>query len=147
MLEKGTLQIRNYLFYGRDQRNNIMTLPVSLEWWVVMSGWQWVDNIVYVVVQFYPWCKFHFPLFCDMVIMYMYDNEFIKNKGKKLHQGKNWTTTYTVGLQILLLLILPLNILSACRCLLFPLLQETSACRQLNIMGLTFFTRILWSGI
>ena len=84
MLEKGTLQIRNYLFYGRDQRNNLMTLPVSLEWWVVMSGWQWVDNIVYVVVQFYPRCKFHFPLFCDMVIMYMYDNEFIKNKGKKI---------------------------------------------------------------
>ena len=79
MLEKGTLQIRNYLFYGRDQRNNLMTLPVSLEWWVVMSGWQCVDNIVYVVVQFYPWCKFHFPLFCGMVIMYMYDIEFIKN--------------------------------------------------------------------
>ena len=29
--------------------------------------------ITYVVVQFYPWFKFYFPLFCGMV---MYDNEF-----------------------------------------------------------------------
>ena len=28
---------------------------------------------VYVVVQFYPWFKFYFPLFLGMV---MYDNEF-----------------------------------------------------------------------
>ena len=34
---------------------------------------------VYVVVQFYPWFKFYFLLFSDMV---MYDNEFetIENK-------------------------------------------------------------------
>ena len=29
--------------------------------------------IIYVVVQFYPWFKFYFPLFLGMV---MYDNEF-----------------------------------------------------------------------
>ena len=34
----------------------------------------------YVVVQFYPWFKFYFPLFWDMVI---YDNEF-KTKGNKI---------------------------------------------------------------
>ena len=34
---------------------------------------------IYVVVQFYPWFKFYFLLFLDMV---MYDNEFetIENK-------------------------------------------------------------------
>ena len=32
---------------------------------------------IYVVVQFYPWFKFYFPLFCGMV---MYDNEFKTNK-------------------------------------------------------------------
>ena len=34
---------------------------------------------VYVVVQFYPWFKFYFPLFLGMV---MYDNEFetLENK-------------------------------------------------------------------
>ena len=30
-------------------------------------------GFVYVVVQFYPWFKFYFPLFWGMV---MYDNEF-----------------------------------------------------------------------
>ena len=35
---------------------------------------------VYVEVQFYPWFKFHFPLFLGMV---MYDNEF-KTKGNKI---------------------------------------------------------------
>ena len=33
-----------------------------------------------VVVQFYPWFKFYFPLFLGMV---MYDNEF-KTKGNKI---------------------------------------------------------------
>ena len=35
---------------------------------------------VYVVVQFYPWFKFYFPLFLGMV---MYDNEF-ETKEKKI---------------------------------------------------------------
>ena len=34
---------------------------------------------VYVVVQFYPWFKFYFPLFWGMV---MYNNEF-KTMGNK----------------------------------------------------------------
>ena len=37
-------------------------------------------NSVYVVVQFYPWFKFYFPLFLGMV---MYDNEF-ETKGNKI---------------------------------------------------------------
>ena len=36
--------------------------------------------VVYVVVQFYPWFKFYFPLFLGMV---MYDNEF-KTKENKI---------------------------------------------------------------
>jgi len=36
--------------------------------------------VVYVVVQFYPWFKFYFPLFLGMVI---YDNEF-KTKENKI---------------------------------------------------------------
>ena len=39
-----------------------------------------VTLYVYVVVQFYPWFKFYFPLFWGMVI---YDNEF-KTKGNKI---------------------------------------------------------------
>ena len=35
---------------------------------------------VYVVVQFYPWFKFYFPLFWGMLT---YDNEF-KTKGNKI---------------------------------------------------------------
>ena len=37
-------------------------------------------NLEYVVVQFYPWFKFYFPLFWGMV---MSDNEF-KTKGNKI---------------------------------------------------------------
>ena len=36
-------------------------------------------NIAYVVVQFYPWFKFYFPLFLGMV---MYDNEFETKENK-----------------------------------------------------------------
>ena len=39
-----------------------------------------LGKLVYVVVQFYPWFKFYFPLFWDMV---MYDNEF-KTKENKI---------------------------------------------------------------
>ena len=38
---------------------------------------------IYVVVQFYPWFNFNFPLFLGMV---MYGNEL---KKKKLNQGQN----------------------------------------------------------
>ena len=34
---------------------------------------------VYVVVQFYPWFNFYFPLFLGMVI---YDNEFETKENK-----------------------------------------------------------------
>ena len=34
---------------------------------------------VYIVVQFYPWFKFYFPLFLGMV---MYDNEFETKENK-----------------------------------------------------------------
>ena len=37
------------------------------------------DVNMYVVVQFYPWFKFYFPLFWVMV---MYDNEFEPKKIK-----------------------------------------------------------------
>ena len=36
-------------------------------------------NNTNVVVQFYPWFKFYFPLFLDMI---MYDNEFETKKNK-----------------------------------------------------------------
>ena len=35
--------------------------------------------IVYVVVQFYPWFNFNFPLFLGMV---MYNNEFLTKENK-----------------------------------------------------------------
>ena len=37
------------------------------------------ESDVYVVVQFYPWFNFYFPLFLGIVI---YDNEF-ETKGNK----------------------------------------------------------------
>ena len=38
-----------------------------------------LTNNTNVVVQFYPWFKFYFPLFLDMV---MYDNDFETNENK-----------------------------------------------------------------
>ena len=38
--------------------------------------------VIYVVVQFYPWFKFYFPLFLGLV---MYDNDF-KTKGDKFER-------------------------------------------------------------
>ena len=38
-----------------------------------------VQPYVYVVVQFFPWFKFYFPLFLGMV---MYDNEFETKENK-----------------------------------------------------------------
>ena len=43
-----------------------------------------LGKLVYVVVQFYPWFKFYFPLFWGMV---MYDNEFKTKENKILNQG------------------------------------------------------------
>ena len=37
------------------------------------------ESDVYVVVQFYPWFNFYFPLFLGMVI---YDNEFETKENK-----------------------------------------------------------------
>ena len=37
------------------------------------------------MVQFYPWFKFYFPLFCGMV---MYDNEF-KTKENEVRIGND----------------------------------------------------------
>ena len=39
---------------------------------------------VNVVVQFYPWFKFYFPLFCSML---MYDDKFETKQNKILNQG------------------------------------------------------------
>ena len=39
----------------------------------------------YVVIQFYPWFKFHFPLF---LVMVMYDNES-KTEGNKIYTMKD----------------------------------------------------------
>ena len=44
-----------------------------------ITPWTWVATGVFVVVQFYPWFQFYFPLFWGMV---MYDNEF-KTKGNQ----------------------------------------------------------------
>ena len=38
-----------------------------------------LGKLVYVVVQFYPWFKFYFPLIWSMV---MYDNEFKTEESK-----------------------------------------------------------------
>ena len=40
---------------------------------------------MYVVVQFFPWLKFYFPLFSGMV---MYDNEFETKENKSWTQDK-----------------------------------------------------------
>ena len=50
-------------------------LPTPGKWPSVLSA-----TSVYLVVQFYPWFKFYFPLFWGMV---MYDNEF-KTKENKI---------------------------------------------------------------
>ena len=41
--------------------------------------------VAHVVVQFYPWFKFYFPLFLGMV---MYDNEFKTKENKIGTKGK-----------------------------------------------------------
>ena len=43
-------------------------------------GWQWKEKIVCVVVQFYPWFKFYFPLFKGMASMVM----SLKTKGNEI---------------------------------------------------------------
>ena len=43
----------------------------------VVGGYEPAD--AYLVVQFYPWFKFYFPLFLGMV---MYDNEFEPKENK-----------------------------------------------------------------
>ena len=43
-----------------------------------------INISIHVVVQFYPWFKFFFPLFLGIV---MYDNEF--ETKENLNQGKN----------------------------------------------------------
>ena len=46
---------------------------------------QRIFSYIYVVVQFYPWFKFYFPLFLGMV---MYDDEF-ETKGNKILKIKD----------------------------------------------------------
>ena len=65
-----------WIFSGTTQYYNILT---DLTFTLNMSNWNCKTG-VFVVVQFYPWFKFHFPLFLGMV---MYDNEF-KTKGNKI---------------------------------------------------------------
>ena len=49
---------------------------------------------VYVVVEFYPWFKFYFPLFWGMV---MYDNEFITKRNKIWTKDKIEQQHYVTG--------------------------------------------------
>ena len=49
------------LFLAQENKIHIFKPPCNLLF------------IIYVVVQFYPWFKFYFPMFWGMV---MYDNEF-----------------------------------------------------------------------
>ena len=49
--------------------------PLAGLWFLLMAL-----QYIYVVVQFYPWFKFDFPLFLGMVT---YENEF-KTKGNKI---------------------------------------------------------------
>ena len=65
-----------WIFSGTTQYYNILA---DLTFTLNMSNWNCKTG-VFVVVQFYPWFKFHFPLFWGMV---MYDNEF-KTKGNKI---------------------------------------------------------------
>ena len=44
----------------------------------VKNVWE-QHEFAYVVVQFYPWLNFYFPLFLGMV---MYDNQFKTKKNK-----------------------------------------------------------------
>ena len=48
---------------------------------------------VCVVVQFYPWFKFYFPLFLGMV---MYDNEF-ETKENNIRINENIEYTHTLN--------------------------------------------------
>ena len=64
-----TNEIRNYEFKEHKTTMHILSLNTKT-----------VEiNIAYVVVQFYPWFKFYFPLFLGMV---MYDNEFETKENK-----------------------------------------------------------------
>ena len=65
--------------------------------WLLIG--QWLHKRILsgyaVVVQFYPWFKFYFPLFLDMV---MYDNEFETKENKIKPRIKLNNNSYTVGL-------------------------------------------------
>ena len=53
--------------------------------WINDFIYQVCGIYIYVVVLFYPWLKFYFPLFLGMVI---YDNEFKTTENKILTKDK-----------------------------------------------------------
>ena len=70
------------LYYLNARFTKKIFLYFSLRrYFTQINKWDTVGVLhISVVVQFYPWFKFYFPLFWGMVI---YDNEF-KTKGNKL---------------------------------------------------------------
>ena len=76
---KHTQQDQNPKFTPLIERKSI---PAQFIWESPPGKWLYFLSAisVYVVVQFYPWFKFYFPLFWGMV---MHDNEF-KTKEDKI---------------------------------------------------------------
>ena len=56
-----------------------ITLYKDITVWQTTGVLVAIDDNIYVVVQFYPWFKFYFPLFLGMVI---YDNEYRTKENK-----------------------------------------------------------------
>ena len=56
-----------------------ITLYKDISVWQTTGVLVAIDDNIYVVVQFYPWFKFYFPLFLGMVI---YDNEYRTKENK-----------------------------------------------------------------
>ena len=69
---KGFLQMCANRATTKETKTKSLILKVN-----PIRPWTWVATGVLVVIQFYPWFQFYFPLLWGMV---MYDNEF-KTKG------------------------------------------------------------------
>ena len=71
---------QNILLWVRLSKTNRIIRRKSNDWCSIGFDYRTFDWIPgYVVVQFYPWFKFCFPLFLGMVV---YDNEFKTKKNK-----------------------------------------------------------------
>ena len=62
----------------------VLHKPLRLWLWCSNLTTKFVQSYVYVVIQFYPWLKFYFPLFWGIV---MHGNEFGTKVKYNLHQG------------------------------------------------------------